>query len=75
VIGIYTGNSETLRQKIADREVTWRNAFDQNREITKNYRINQTPTVFLLDKEGKIQSIGEPNALVNLSMQALADGG
>lgn len=74
MVGVYTGDSATLRQKISEREVPWENVFDQQGEITKNYRINQSPTIFLLDKAGRIQSIGEPNALINLSMQALADG-
>ncbi len=73
MIGIYTGELGTLRQKLADREATWKNAFDGSGEITKQFRISQTPAVFLLDKTGKIHSIGEPNTLINLSIQALAD--
>ena len=73
MIGVYTGTPANLRQKIADREVTWENAYDQDEVISKQFRINRTPTVFLLDKEGRIQTVGEPNALINLSIQALAD--
>ena len=74
MLGVYTGGTAKLRQLVADREVTWQTAVDQAGSITQQFRISQTPTVFLLDRQGRIQSIGEPNSLINLSIQALAAG-
>jgi len=73
MIGVYTGDSSQLRTLVADREVTWKNIYDENKDVSNQYRISKMPTIFLLDKAGKIQSIGEPNALINLSIRALAN--
>lgn len=73
MVGVYSGDLMELRTRVADREVTWKNIVDSEKTVTEQYRINKTPTMFVLDKKGQIQSISEPNALVNLSIRALAN--
>lgn len=73
MIGVYTGSRNTLSRLTGEQKVSWVNLFDETNEVSRKYRINITPTIVLLDKEGKIQSIGEPNALINLTIRALAN--
>ncbi len=73
MVSVYTGDSATLRELLAEKKITWQNAFDEDQSITQQYRISQTPTIFVLSKKGEIQSIGEPNALINLTIRALAN--
>lgn len=72
-IGIYAGTPETLRSLNQQFPIKWDNIYDAKGDIFTKYRINKAPVVFLLDKKGSIQTIGEPNALINLSIQALAE--
>jgi len=73
MVGVYTGDPIPLTNQIANRQVTWPNLYDESYEVTRKYRILNGPIVYLLDKAGKIQSVSEPNPLINLSIQALAE--
>jgi len=72
MIGVYTGELAPLRDQIAEREVSWTTLVDRDASVTSQYRMKKMPTIILLDRYGVIQSVGEPNSLVNLSIQALA---
>lgn len=73
MIGVYSGDRSTLSDLVIERQITWTNAYDVDRSITNQYRINKTPTFFVLDKKGQIQNVSEPNSLVNLTIRALAN--
>jgi len=73
IIGINMDNPLTLRRHIGDGTVTWRNFSDPKQIITKLYRIEQWPQVYVLDHEHKIQYRGEPGAFVKITALDLAE--
>ena len=73
MIGVYKGDLIKLRSSLANERVSWPTLYDSSGEVFKKYRVNQPSVVYVLDQAGKIQNVGEPNALINLTIRALAN--
>lgn len=72
IIGINLDNPLTLRDHIGKGRVTWRNFTDSTQKISKLYRVERWPRVYVLDHLGKIQYRGEPGEFVKLYSLDLA---
>ena len=72
IIGVSMDNPLTLRDHIGKGRVTWRNFSDPSQLITKLYRVERWPQVYVLDHQGKIQFRGEPGEFVKLYALDLA---
>ena len=73
IIGVSIDNPLTLRDHIGKGRVTWRNFSDPSQAITKLYRIERWPMVYVLDHEGRIHYKGEPGEFVKLYALDLAN--
>lgn len=71
VIGVNQDHPLTLRKMTGDGETPWRNFSDSKRNIAKLYRLNEWPTAFVLDGNGKIAHVGPPGAFVNITVDSL----
>jgi len=72
VLGVNIDNPLTLRRNIAERKVTWTSFSDSTQTISKLYRIETWPSVFVLDEEQKIRYVGAPGAFVKITAEDLA---
>ena len=72
ILGINMDNPRTLRKHIADGTVNWKNFSDSTQSITKLYRVEQWPFIYVLDGEHKIRYTGEPGAFVKITAEDLA---
>jgi len=72
ILGVNLDNPRTLRRHIAEGKVTWKNYSDSTQTISKLYRIEKWPTVFVLDDERKIRYVGEPGAFIKITAEGLA---
>ncbi len=58
LVGVNTDSDlDTIRQVVADKNLTWRSFYDGSGEISKSYGINAFPTIILIDEKGVIQEI------------------
>lgn len=71
LIGVTTDHEKVLRDLKANGTVPWRNIHDKDERITRQYRIQQLPQVFVIDQKGVIQYIGAPGAFVDLAVEGL----
>jgi peroxiredoxin len=72
LLGINMDNPLTLRKLIAEGKVTWTNFSDSTQTITKLYRTEVWPHVYVLDEEHKIRFAGDPGAFVKITAEDLA---
>ncbi|MEN8774988.1 MAG: redoxin domain-containing protein [Akkermansiaceae bacterium] len=72
ILGVNMDNPRTLRKHIAEETVNWKNFSDSTQSITKLYRVEQWPFVYVLDGEHKIRYSGEPGAFVKITAEDLA---
>ena len=72
ILGVNIDNPLTLRKNIAENRVTWTNFSDSTQTISKLYRIETWPSVFVLDAEQKIRYVGAPGAFVKITAEDLA---
>ncbi len=72
ILGVNMDNPRTLRKHIAEGTVNWKNFSDSTQSITKLYRVEQWPFVYVLDGEHKIRYSGEPGAFVKITAEDLA---
>jgi len=75
ILGINMDNPLTLRKLIAEGKVTWTNFSDSTQTITKLYRTEIWPYVYVLDEEHKIRFAGDPGAFVKITAEDLARQG
>ena len=57
IVGVSTDRTQDIsnwRKVIENNDLVWKNILDENGVEAKKYNINQFPTTFLLDAEGKI---------------------
>lgn len=73
-IGITPESLKRIRELQADGSIRWNNIIDPAEKISKEYRINMRPLVFVLDKQGKIEYTGLPGSFVDLTVDALLKG-
>lgn len=71
LLGVTNDSMPTLRAMQADGSVTWRNFSDTKNELAKQYRVQGMPFVYVLDRERKIQYVGNPGSFVELTADAL----
>lgn len=71
ILGVNMDNPLTLRKHIADGTVTWKNFSDSTQTISKLYRIESWPFVYVLDDEHKIRYSGVPGAFVKITAEDL----
>jgi len=74
LLGVTTDAARILRHLKKNGTVTWRNFHDPEGRITRKYRVQQLPVVYVLDQEGVIQYIGGPGTFVELAVSALLEG-
>ncbi len=72
ILGVNMDNPLTLRKNIAEGNVNWTNFSDSTQTISKLYRIERWPSVFVLDGEQKIRYVGAPGAFVKITAEDLA---
>ena len=72
ILGVNIDNPLTLRKNIAEGRVTWTSFSDSTQTISKLYRIETWPSVFVLDAEQKIRYTGAPGAFVKITAEDLA---
>jgi peroxiredoxin len=72
ILGVNLDNPLTLRKNIAQKNVTWTNFSDSTQTISKLYRIETWPSVFVLDEDQKIRYVGAPGAFVKITAEDLA---
>lgn len=72
IIGISMDNPLTLRDHIGKGRATWRNFSDPSQKISKLYRIERWPMVFVLDHNHKIRHKDKPGAFVRITALDLA---
>jgi peroxiredoxin len=70
VLGVASGPVADLRA-IEAEGLPWRNLSDPEGALTASYRIRSTPTVFVLDRQGRIQFGGNPGSFATLTAEAL----
>lgn len=71
ILGINMDNPLTLRKHITEGNVTWKNFSDSTQAISKLYRIERWPFVYVLDEDHKIRYSGEPGAFVKITADDL----
>lgn len=71
IVGINLDPLATLRGMEADGSVPWRNFSDVAGALSGEYRVAALPTVFVLDKERKVQYVGMPGSFADLTCDAL----
>lgn len=72
ILGINMDNPLTLRRHIQEGNVTWKNFSDSTQAISKLYRIERWPYIYVLDEDHKIRYSGEPGAFVKITAEDLA---
>lgn len=73
ILGVNMDNPLTLRKHTADGAVTWRNFSDSTQKISKLYRIERWPYVYVLDQNQTIRHVGEPGAFVKITAADLLE--
>ena len=71
IVGINLDPLATLRGMEADGSVSWRNFSDATGALSGEYRVAAAPTVFVLDKERKVQYVGMPGSFADLTCDEL----
>lgn len=71
IIGITPESAERIRTLQGDGSILWNNISDPIEKLSKEYRINRRPAVFVIDVEGNIQFTGLPGSFVELTVDAL----
>lgn len=71
ILGVNMDNPLTLRKHIADGTVTWKNFSDSSQTISKLYRIERWPYVYVLDQNQTIRYAGEPGTFVKITAEDL----
>jgi len=71
ILGVNMDNPLTLRRHIADGTVTWKNFSDSSQTLSKLYRIERWPYVYVLDQNQTIRYSGEPGSFVKVTAQDL----
>ncbi|MBG7607867.1 MAG: redoxin domain-containing protein [Verrucomicrobia bacterium] len=71
VLGVTPESAERIRTLQGDGSILWNNISDPTEKLTKEYRINNRPAVFVIDAQGKIQFTGLPGSFVELTVDAL----
>lgn len=75
LVGVAQMPSPLLRKLRADGTIPWRNFHDPENLLAKQYQVQEMPLVYVLDRKGMIQYIGNPGSFVDLTVEALlADG-
>jgi len=73
ILGVNMDNPLTLRKLTADGTVNWRNFSDSTQKISKLYRIERWPYVYVLDQNQTIRYVGEPGAFVKITAADLLE--
>lgn len=71
VLGITPESGERIRTLQGDGSILWNNISDPLEKLSKEYRINNRPAVFVIDSEGKIQYTGLLGSFLELTVDAL----
>ena len=71
LLGVSNDSVGSLRALEGEELVTWRNFCDVNNSLAMQYRILGRPLIFVLDKERKIQYVGNPGTFAELTADAL----
>jgi malic enzyme len=71
LLGVSNDSVGSLRALEGEELVTWRNFCDVNNSLATQYRILGRPLIFVLDKERKIQYVGNPGTFAELTADAL----
>ena len=71
ILGVNMDNPLTLARLTKDRTVTWRNFSDSSQKISKLYRIERWPYVYVIDQNMKIRYAGEPGTFVKITADDL----
>ncbi|TAG10439.1 MAG: hypothetical protein EAZ42_03605 [Verrucomicrobia bacterium] len=73
VLGVNPDPLDRLRALQADGRVTWRNFSDAERALSKQFRIGQSPLVYVLDQQRKVHYTGLPGSFVEMIASGLVD--
>ena len=73
ILGVNMDNPLTLRKHTAEGTVNWRNFSDSTQKISKLYRIERWPYVYVLDQNQSIRYVGEPGAFVKITAADLLE--
>lgn len=73
ILGVNMDNPLTLRKLTGDGTVNWRNFSDSTQNISKLYRIERWPYVYVLDQNQTIRYVGEPGAFVKITAADLVE--
>lgn len=71
LLGVSNDSVGSLRALQREELVTWRNFCDADNSLATQYRILGRPLTFVLDKERKIQYVGNPGSFAELTADAL----
>jgi peroxiredoxin len=71
LVGVTNDSLASLRVLQGDGLVTWRNFCDTKGELTQKFHVKSLPIAYVLDRERKIQYIGNPGSFVELTADAL----
>jgi peroxiredoxin len=71
ILGVYQGAIPLLRTLHTEQIATWTNITDPKGSLSKDYRISQWPTAYVIDAKGSIQYSGNPGSFVELTADAL----
>lgn len=71
LVGVSNDSIAALRAMQADSTITWRNFIDPKNALAQQYRVQGMPFVYVLDRERKIQYVGNPGSFVELTADAL----
>lgn len=71
ILGVTPESITRIRELQADGSIKWNNLYDPSEKLSREYRINSRPTVFVIDGAGKIQYTGLPGSFVELTVDAL----
>jgi peroxiredoxin len=71
LLGVTNDSVGSIRALLADESVTWKNFRDTDNKLAMQYRILGRPVTFVLDKERKIQYVGNPGSFAELTADAL----
>jgi len=71
VLGVNADNVFSLRALQANGQVTWKNFSDPKGQLFKAYRVDQTPTCYVIDKKGVIRYKGALGAFAELTIDAV----
>ena len=71
ILGVTQEPAERIRKLQGDGLVLWQNISDPTGKLSKEYRINRQPFLYVIDPEGKIQFTGLPGSFVELTIDAM----